>query len=59
MAKKNSLEPGSAPLRNPTSNAKENGRIMNPPRYPDFGGAYDASMVRKNNFDVKKPGGEK
>lgn len=59
MAKRNSLEPGNAPLRNPTSNQKANGRIMNPPRYPDFGGFNDASAIRKNDLDVKKPGGEK
>jgi len=46
-------------LRDPVSNSKDNGRIKNQPRYPNFGGMTDASVVRGNDLTVQRPGFEK
>lgn len=46
-------------LRDPLTNAKDNGRIKNPPRYPNFGGMTDASVVKGSDLAVQKPGFEK
>lgn len=45
-------------FRDPTSNAKDNGRIVNPPRYAELGG-LKAGSNRKSGFTVQKPGAEK
>lgn len=49
------FKPKSARLRSPTSNAKENGPFVNPPRYPQLGGFTSASATPKNGMAVKKP----
>lgn len=45
-------------FRDPTSDAKDNGRIVNPPRYPELSG-FKAGSNRKSGFMVQKPGAEK
>lgn len=53
------FKPKSAKLRSPTSNAKENGVFVNPPRYPELGGFNPNNRVTKNTMSVQKPGGKK
>ena len=44
-------------MRSPTGNAMENGRIQNPPRYPEIGGFTSAGKGFKNNkYKIRKPG---
>ena len=51
------FKPRRAPMRPPESNAKENGRIENPPRYPEISGFSSAGKGFKNNkFKIRKPG---
>lgn len=52
------LKPRGA-FRPPLSNAKDNGRIKNPPRYTDMRGQIDASSARGNDLKVQRPGFEK
>jgi hypothetical protein len=50
------LEPSTAGLRKPTDPQKENGQIINPPRYAEFGGLDKASRVaQRNPLQIKKP----
>lgn len=50
------LEPSSAGLRKPTDAQKENGQIINPPRYAEHGGLDSAKRVaQKNPLAIKKP----
>ena len=52
------LEPSTQGLRKPTDPQKENGQIINPPRYAEHGGLDKASRVaQKNPFTISKPGG--
>lgn len=54
------LEPSSAGLRQPTDPNKENGRIINPPRFADkgMGGLTSPKKIAAtNNLTIKKPGG--
>lgn len=52
------LEPSTAGLRKPNDTQKENGQIINPPRYAEFGGLDKASRVsQKNNLTIKKANG--
>jgi hypothetical protein len=59
------LAPSSSGLRQPTDPKKENGQVVNPPRYVELGGLDKASktsvMVSKsinktNAYKVVKPG---
>jgi hypothetical protein len=45
-------------VRNPTSNEKENGSIVNPPRFAEFGGlsSGNARGINKNNKTIQLPG---
>lgn len=52
------LEPSGAGLRKPTDTQKENGQIINPPRYAELGGLDAAARVaQKNPFTISKPNG--
>lgn len=53
------FKPKAAKLRSPTSNQKENGPFVNPPRYPQMGGFKPENAVKKNDMTVQKPGGRK
>lgn len=57
--------PSSTGLRQPTDPKKDNGMIVNPPRYLELGGLDKASKTapgvskglgRKNEYKVVKPG---
>ena len=53
------LKPSSKGTRDPISNAKTNGRIMNPPRMAELGGlssARKSGAMSKNMLVIKKPG---
>lgn len=59
------LAPSSAGLRKPTDPQKDNGMIVNPPRYLEMGGLDKASRTapsvskggtRKNDYRIVKPG---
>ena len=45
-------------VRSPTSNQKENGNIVNPPRFAEFGGLSSASAtgIRRNDKRIVMPG---
>jgi hypothetical protein len=51
------LQPSTGGLRRPTDAQKENGQIINPPRYAEMGG-LDAPkrIAQKNPFTISKPG---
>lgn len=52
------LEPSSAGLRKPTDAQKENGQVVNPPRYCEFGGLDKPSRIaQKNIFSIRKANG--
>ena len=43
------LGPNAGTLRDPTSNSLEHGRMRNPPRYMEMGGASNAQKMFKKN----------
>jgi len=52
------LEPSSSGLRKPTDPQKENGQVMNPPRYAELGGLDKPSRIaQKNPLHISKPNG--
>ena len=55
--RKKFLAPNAGTLRDPTSNAKEHGRMRNPPRYMEMGGFSSARKgFAKNDKRLTKPG---
>ncbi len=53
------LKPSSKGIREPLSNAKMNGRVMNPPRMAQLGGLTSAKRkgaMEVNSLKIKKPG---
>lgn len=59
------LAPSSAGIRQPTDPKKENGMVVNPPRYLEFGGLDKSSKTapgvskglgRSNPYRIVKPG---
>ena len=51
------FKPRRAPMRTPTSNEKTNGRIENPPRFPEIGGFTGVGKAFHNNkYKIRKPG---
>ena len=61
MADKGLFAPRQAPVRSPTSDAQTNGRIINQPRYAQFGGLTSAGKVGKTapEYKLSKPGDTK
>jgi hypothetical protein len=52
------LEPSPEGLRKPTDPQKENGQVINQPRYAEHGGLDSARRVaQKNPLVISKPGG--
>lgn len=54
------LKPSSKGRRDPLSNSKTNGRIVNPPRFAELGGLSSAKKkgaMMKNSLSIRKPGG--
>lgn len=52
------LEPSTQGLRRPTDAAKENGMVINPPRYAEHGGLTGpAKTAARNTLSISKPGG--
>jgi len=43
--------------RDPLSNVIDDGMIVNPPRYAEFGGLSSASKTFKNKMTIRKPAG--
>lgn len=51
------LKPSNSGLRQPTDAQKENGQIINPPRFAELGGLDKAMRVKDHNpLAVVKPG---
>ena len=61
MAGDKLFHPKNAPIRNPLSDKKENGRVVNPPRMAHIGGMSTTSKGSGfgNGLKIKKPGGTK
>lgn len=59
MAKaQNFLRPSEGGLRHPQDSQKENGQIVNSPRYAELGGLDKASRIAMDNpFRISKPNG--
>ena len=54
------LEPSSAGLRLPTDSQKENGQVINPPRYAEMGGLDGPRRTaQKNPLSITKPGSKR
>jgi hypothetical protein len=54
------FEPAPTGKRAPTDNKRENGRIINVPRYAELGGFTGTSKaLTGNNIKIRRPGGEK
>jgi hypothetical protein len=53
------LEPSAAGIRKPTDAGKNNGKIINPPRYAEHGGLTGPGKIvgDGNTLTIKKPGG--
>jgi hypothetical protein len=52
------LEPSPNGLRKPTDAQKENGQIINPPRYAEHGGLdKNTRVTQKNPLTISKPNG--
>jgi hypothetical protein len=52
------LAPSSGGIRKPTDAGKENGQILNPPRYAEHGGLTGPSKIAQSNpLRISKPGG--
>lgn len=52
------LKPSSSGLRRPTDPNKENGQVVNPPRYAEWGGLTGPSKTAERNpFTISKPNG--
>ena len=52
------LEPSTAGLRKPTDPEKENGQIINQPRYAEHGGLdKPARIAQMNPLKISKPNG--
>jgi hypothetical protein len=57
MANLGNNRPSGRGMREPTSNRKENGRVVNPPRYPEMGGFSSAAKgFKRNDKSIRKPG---
>jgi hypothetical protein len=57
MAEGGLIKPSGSGIRNPTSNEQNNGRIVNPPRYPQMTGFSSASKgIARNSMTIRKPG---
>lgn len=53
-------KPSGRGIRDPQSNAQLNGRIVNPPRYPEVGGFTGKTKAFfKNMLHIMKPGDTK
>lgn len=51
------FRPSEKGRRDPVSNEQQNGRITNPPRYPEIGGmSSSGKSVKKNNMSIRRPG---
>ena len=54
------FKPSSRGIRNATTNEKQNGRIINPPRFMELGGFSSVGKgFTKNNKSIQKPGDTK
>lgn len=52
------LEPSNAGLRKPTDPQKENGQVINQPRFAEHGGLDKSSRIaQKNPLTISKPNG--
>jgi len=51
------FKPSSTGRRGVTDNARENGNIINPPRFPEIGGFTSTKPVQQNGIRIRKPGG--
>lgn len=54
------LEPNSRGFREPTSNEKVNGNVVNPPRMAEIGGlstTRKSHAMAKNSMTIRSPGG--
>lgn len=56
MSENTLFKPRAAPIRQPLSNRKTNGPVVNPPRMAEVGQMKLSSIV-KNDMTLKKPGG--
>ena len=57
MADGKLFRPSERGRRSPTSNAKDNGQVVNPPRYAEMGGFSGSSKgITKNRMGIRKPG---
>lgn len=52
------LKPGGGGIRKPTDAAQDNGQVINPPRYAQFGGLTSAEKAAGYNpLTISKPNG--
>jgi len=57
MAQGGLFKPSGRGRRDPLSNEKNNGRIVNPPRYAEQGGFTSANKgFKRNDKVIRKPG---
>jgi len=55
-ARRQWLGPRSYPMRDPTSNALNHGRMRNTPRYNEMGGRWQSRGLTRNDKKLGKPG---
>jgi hypothetical protein len=50
------FKPSARGVRSPTTNAKSNGDIDNPPRFPQLGGFTGTGKgIKKNTYKIRPP----
>jgi hypothetical protein len=49
------FNPHEVPIRDPQSNVIDDGLIVNPPRYAEFGGLSGSSKTFRNKMTIRKP----
>lgn len=56
--RKKFLGPNAGTLRDPVSNAQKHGKMVNPPRFPQFGGFSNSTKaISKNDMRLTSVGG--
>lgn len=58
MSENSLFKPRAAPIRQPLSNRRHNGPMVNPPRMAEVG-QMKLGSLSKNDMTLKKPGGTK
>jgi hypothetical protein len=57
MSENTLFKPKNAPIRQPLSDKRVHGAMVNPPRLPEVGQMKLGNSISRNDMSLKKPGG--